>query len=213
MDGRMSELAIIDYGMGNLRSVQKAIERVGGKARILSRPVDLLKFSGVILPGVGSFPAAARRLRRRGWVKPIKEAAEIIPLLGICLGLQLFFESSQEGEPARGLGLLEGEVVRFPPGVKVPHMGWNQLRFPRSHPIFAGLDQGTFVYFVHSYYPRLIDSSATTATTDYGVKFASAVSRDNLVGVQFHPEKSQAAGLKILANFLRLAGRGKNSAR
>jgi len=200
----MSELAIIDYGMGNLRSVQKAIERVGGEARIVSRPLDLLEFSGVILPGVGSFPAAARRLRRRGWIKPIKEAAERIPFLGICLGLQLFFQRSDEGEPARGLGLLEGEVVRFPPEVKVPHMGWNQLRFPLPHPIFAGLDQETFVYFVHSYYPRVKDASATAATTDYGVQFASAVAKGNLVGVQFHPEKSQAAGLKILGNFLRM---------
>jgi imidazole glycerol-phosphate synthase subunit HisH len=200
----MSELAIIDYGMGNLRSVQKAIERVGGEARIVSRPLDLLEFSGVILPGVGSFPAAVRQLRRRGWIKPIKEAAERIPLLGICLGLQLFFQRSEEGESARGLGLLEGEVVRFPPAVKVPHMGWNQLRFPRPHPIFAGLDQETFVYFVHSYYPRVKDASTMAAITDYGVQFTSAVAKGNLVGVQFHPEKSQATGLKILGNFLRM---------
>ena len=127
------------------------------------------------------------------------------------LGLQLFFESSQEGTSARGLGLLEGEVVRFPRRVRIPHMGWNQLRFPCPHPIFAGLDQDTYVYFVHSYYPRLNDSSATAATTTYGIRFASAVARGNLLGVQFHPEKSQATGLKILANFLRLTRRTKSS--
>ncbi len=200
----MKKLAIIDYGMGNLRSVQKAIERLGGKAEILTRPEELLKFSGVVLPGVGSFPAAAERLRENQWIEPIREAAVRRPFLGICLGLQLFFESSEEGEAAEGLGLLKGGVTRFPAGVRIPHMGWNRLKLKRSHPIFDGIGNGEYVYFVHSYYPAPADPAVTAATTDYGIEFASAVAKDNLVGVQFHPEKSQAVGLRILENFLKM---------
>jgi glutamine amidotransferase len=200
-------LAIVDYQMGNLRSVQKGFEKVGQPATITSDPAELAKASKVVLPGVGAFGDCMAELRRRGLVEPLREAiAAGKPFLGICLGLQLLFEVGHEGGRHEGLGVLPGEVVRFdlPAGFKVPHMGWNELRVVRRPPILDGLDEGTHVYFVHSYYVVPRDAGVVAATTDYGGPFCSMIWRENLYATQFHPEKSQAAGLKILAGFAAL---------
>lgn len=200
-------IAIIDYGMGNLRSVQKGFEKVGHQATITNDPADIRDAAKVILPGVGAFPDAMHELQRRELVEPVREAvAAGKPFLGICLGLQLLFEVGWEGGRHEGLGILPGEVVRFqvPPEYKVPHMGWNQLAIRRRAPILEGLDDGAYVYFVHSYYvsPRERDVIATE--TDYPEPFTSMIWRDNLYATQFHPEKSQADGLRILRNFAEL---------
>ncbi len=200
-------IAIIDYGMGNLRSVEKALEALGASASILSSPGPLEDYSAVILPGVGAFGDAMRNLTEQKWDKSIRKAAEGgKPLLGICLGLQLLFTRSEEGGSHRGLGLLPGQVVKLPSTVRVPHMGWNRIRFPKTSALFRGVSEGAYVYFVHSYYVAPEDPAAVAAVTDYGVEFASAVSRENIYGLQFHPEKSQAVGLKILENFLKIIG-------
>jgi imidazole glycerol-phosphate synthase subunit HisH len=197
-------IAIIDYGMGNLRSVQKGFEKVGHTAVVTSDPEIIRSASKVVLPGVGAFGDAMDELRRRKLVEPVKEAiAESKPFLGICLGLQLLFEVSYEGGQHEGLGILPGEVVRFdlPRKYKVPHMGWNELEIRRPAPVLAGLRSGTHVYFVHSYYGVPRNREDTAAETIYGNAFTSVVWRNNLFATQFHPEKSQADGLKILRNF------------
>lgn len=199
-------IAIIDYGMGNLRSVEKALEALGASSAILSSPGSLEEYSAVILPGVGAFGDAMRNLAEYKWDELIRGTIkEGKPFLGICLGLQLLFTQSEEGGSHRGLDLLPGKVVRLPSSVRVPHMGWNQLNFPKVSGLFRGVPEGAFVYFVHSYYAVPEDPATVAATTDYGVKFASAIARDNIFGFQFHPEKSQAVGLRILGNFLELA--------
>src|SRR5688572_15770352 len=201
-------IAIIDYGMGNLRSVQKGFERVGHAAAITSDPAVLAAADKVVLPGVGAFGDAMQELGRRELVEPVKEAIESgKPFLGICLGLQLLFEVGHEGGRHEGLGVLSGEVVRFevPPECKVPHMGWNQLAIRRPSPLLAGLADGTHVYFVHSYYVVPADPSVIAAETSYPAPFTSMVWRGNLYATQFHPEKSQADGLKMLKNFAELA--------
>jgi imidazole glycerol-phosphate synthase subunit HisH len=200
-------IAIIDYQMGNLRSVQKGFERVGHSATITSDPDVLAAADKVVLPGVGAFEDAMAELRRRGLVEPIRAAVDGgKPFLGICLGLQLLFDVGYEGGKHEGLGLLRGDVVRFEldPGYKVPHMGWNSIAMRRPAPIFGGLADGTYCYFVHSYYVVPHDEGVVTATSEYGRGFCSAVWRDNLFATQFHPEKSQADGLRMLKNFAEL---------
>jgi glutamine amidotransferase len=200
-------IAIIDYGMGNLRSVQKAFERIGHSATITNDPAMLAEAKKVILPGVGAFRDAIAALRERHLVEPIRAAVNSRkPFLGICLGLQLLFDRSFEDGQYEGLGIVAGDVVRFevPPEYKVPHMGWNQLQFRRQPPIFTGLEEGAHVYFVHSYYVVPQDQSVVATETDYAKPFCSSIWRDNLFATQFHPEKSQSAGLKILKNFAEL---------
>jgi len=200
-------IAIVDYGMGNLRSVQKGFERVGHAATITNDPDVIAQAGKVVLPGVGAFPDAIGELRRRGMVKPIVDTIEAgKPFLGICLGLQLLFEVGWEGGRHEGLGVLAGEVVRFevPSEYKVPHMGWNQIAIRKPAPLLEGLADGAHVYFVHSYYVVPADRGVIATETDYPDPFTSMIWRDNLYATQFHPEKSQADGLRILKNFAEL---------
>lgn len=206
-------IGIIDYGMGNLRSVQKALEHLDVEARILTSPNEIADVSGVILPGVGAFRDAISELVRHDFVNAIKDVvAEEKPLLGICLGQQLLFETSYEEGTYEGLGILAGDVVRFEPepGLKIPHMGWNALSLQGESPLFEGLASGDYVYFVHSYYVRPQDETVIAATTQHGSQtFVSAVASGNLFATQFHPEKSQRIGLHLLENFANLVGREK----
>jgi len=198
-------IAIVDYGMGNLCSVHKALERVGASPLVADSPGELRRADKIVIPGVGAFGDAMREMEKRGLSAPVKEAAARGKiLLGICLGLQIFFEKSEESPGVGGLGLFPGEVKRFVTHLKVPHMGWNQLRKRRRPPILHGIEDGAFVYFVHSYYVTPEKAEDIAATTDYALEFASCVWRGNLYGVQFHPEKSQAVGLKLLENFVKL---------
>lgn len=197
-------ITIIDYGMGNLRSVQKACEFLGEKAEITSDPQDIKTASKLILPGVGAFGDAMKHLAQRGLTRPIKEKANSgTPLLGICLGMQLLFDRSFEHGETEGLKLVPGEVVEFVlPSLKVPHMGWNALH-ARQNPLFdAGDDQ--YVYFVHSFYASDVPEENVIATSDYGINFVAAVQKDNVFGLQFHPEKSGEAGLSMLKRFAKL---------
>ena len=197
-------IAIIDYQMGNLRSVQKGFERVGHSATITSDPAVLAQAEKIVLPGVGAFGDAMSELRRRDLVGPIRQAIDAAkPFLGICLGLQLLFDVGHEGGRHEGLGVLRGEVVRFnlPHELKVPHMGWNELLIRRRPPALNGLAEGTHVYFVHSYFVVPQDASVVATETDYGGRFCSSIWRDNIFATQFHPEKSQSDGLAILKNF------------
>jgi len=197
-------IAIVDYGMGNLRSVQKAFVRVGYEAAITSSPQRIEAASGVVLPGVGAFGEAMTNLEQAGLVSVLRRAAAERPFMGICLGQQLLFEHSEEMGSHAGLGVLPGRVLRFRGPLKVPHMGWNRVHIARPSPLFSGVTDGDFAYFVHSYYVAPSDPALILARTDYGVSFASIVGRDRLFGLQFHPEKSQAFGLTLLANFARL---------
>lgn len=203
-------IAIIDYGIGNLRSVEKAFLHVGGDARLTSDPAVVRSAHGVVVPGVGAFGACALGLRNGGFEALALETARSgKPLLGICVGMQLLFDSSEEMGQHAGLGLLPGQVLRFRDGMvdaagqrlKVPQIGWNQLWHDGSDPLLAGVADGSFAYFVHSYYCAPSERSDVVATTDYGFDYASIVRRDNLWGVQFHPEKSHTVGLQILRNF------------
>jgi glutamine amidotransferase len=198
-------IVIIDYGMGNLRSVQKAIEAVGSAAEITSDPHRVAQASKVILPGVGAFADAMAELRRTGLGEAFREAVHKgKPCLGVCLGLQLLFDTSTEDGEHVGLGLLPGRVVRFParPGLKVPHMGWNTLRIKKPAPLLAGLPAEPSVYFVHSYHAVAAVEDDIAAESDYPEPFAAVVWRDNLTACQFHPEKSQTTGLAMYANFV-----------
>ena len=200
-------IAIIDYEMGNLRSVQKALERVGHSAVITSDPAVLADAEKIVLPGVGAFCDAIAALRERKLVEPIRAAIEQgKPFLGICLGLQMLFDKGYEDGEHEGLGILPGEVVRFkvPAEFKVPHMGWNQVQFRTRPPIFEGIEDGEHFYFVHSYYVVPRDKTVIATETEYAQPFCSSVWRDRLFAVQFHPEKSQAAGLRVLKNFAEL---------
>ena len=202
-------LAVIDYGAGNLRSVVHALANLGvSDLRIARGPQDLAGAERIILPGVGAFGAGMDQLRAQGLVKPIQDAAAAgIPILGICLGMQYLFESSDEMGQHEGLGLLPGRVTRFPElaGLKVPHMGWNQIDAVRESPLLGGVEPGSYAYFVHSYYCVPRDAADLLLTSTHGFPFAAAVQHGNLVGVQFHPEKSQRTGLQILANFMEFA--------
>ncbi len=202
-------IAIIDYGMGNLRSVQKGFERVGCEAVVTGDPKVVLEAERIVLPGVGAFPDCMRNLEQGGFVEPIlKVLSDGRPFLGICLGLQLLFTESEEFGIHKGLNVIPGRVVRFPEGMsegeeelKVPHMGWNQLSIKRCPPAFNGISDGTNFYFVHSFYVQPEDSSVVATTTSYGIEFCSSIWKDNIVATQFHPEKSQEKGLSILRNF------------
>ncbi len=207
-------IAIIDYGMGNLRSVQKAFERVGFEALVTSDPRQLLQADRVVLPGVGAFRDCIRNLEQGGFVEPIlRVIAEGRPFLGICLGLQLLFSESTEFGLHKGLGVIPGQVVRFPDGMTeageklpVPHMGWNQISLRGDPSLFSGVADQSNVYFVHSYYVKPNDPAVVAATCSYGLSFCAAIRRDNLVATQFHPEKSQAVGLTMLKNFAEMKG-------
>ena len=197
-----ARIAILDYGMGNLRSVEKALEQVGATATITSDAAEVRGADGVILPGVGAFPRAMERVRELGLDELIAERRGAgVPILGICLGLQLLFESTTELGGAAGIGLLRGEVAELDAdGLKVPHIGWSPVRWERESPLTAGIDSETPFYFVHSFAPRSA-AAELLGTAAYGARFACAAERDNVFGVQFHPEKSSPAGLRLLSNF------------
>ena len=202
-------IQIVDYGMGNLRSVQKAFERLSVPAAICNNPAELADCDRLVLPGVGAFRDAIAELRRQGFVEPIQEHLSAgKPFLGICLGLQLLFDVSYEDGTWEGLGIIPGKVVRFPEDsqLKVPHMGWNKVAAAPGCPLFAGIPAESFFYFVHSYYVVPHDERVVAGRTDYGVQFASVVQQGNLFATQFHPEKSQAYGLQLLKNFAELRG-------
>ena len=199
-------IAIIDYGMGNLRSVQKAFEAVGHAAEVTCDPATIRRADRVILPGVGAFADAAAELKRTGLGEAFREAvARGVPCLGVCLGLQLLFDWSEEDGRHEGLGLLPGKVVRFEhkPGLKIPHMGWNTLKALRPAPLLEGIGPEPSVYFVHSYHAEADNPADVAATSDHGGPFTAMVWRDNLCACQFHPEKSQKVGLAMYANFAR----------
>ncbi len=194
-------IAIINYGVGNLRSVYNALNKVGAEARITSDPEEIKKSSAIVFPGVGAFKSAIDRLRSKEYEFPD------VPKLGICLGMQLFATKSFENGVHEGLNYIPGEVIRFPKFVgKIPHMGWNELKIRRESEIFDGIEDGSMFYFVHSYYLKT-DEKFVVAETEYGIKFASAVESGDCFGVQFHPEKSGDIGLKILKNFVQIARR------
>ena len=200
-------VAIIDYGAGNLRSVEQAVEFLGGKAVRTRDEQSILSADHVILPGVGAFGSAMEKLEQYELVPVIKEVVrQQIPLLGICLGLQLFFEESEESPDVPGLGILEGRVIRIPdaPGLKVPQIGWNALHLQNSGRLFEGIPEKTCVYFVHSYYLQAKDEQIVKAVTDYGVRIHASTEQGNVFACQFHPEKSGQWGLKILENFLKI---------
>lgn len=202
-------IAIIDYDAGNIKSVEKALQYLGEEAVITRDAGEILMADKVILPGVGAFGDAMEKLNRYGLVPVIHEVVEKgIPFLGICLGLQLMFESSEEAPGVEGLGLLKGKIVRIPEGdgLKVPHMGWNSLSFPKEGRLFAGIPENSYVYFVHSYYLQA-EEDIVTATVEYGVTIHASVEKGNVFACQFHPEKSSHTGLTILKNFVELKGR------
>jgi glutamine amidotransferase len=198
-------IAVVDYGMGNLRSVSKAIERVAPRAevRVTAVPQEILSSDRVVVPGQGAMPDCMRQLAASGAREAVIDAARAKPFLGICIGLQMLFERGEEGDTP-GLGLLGGEVPRFRlTGLKIPHMGWNEVVQSRPHALWSEIPDASRFYFVHSYYPAPRDATLTAATTVYGRPFTCAVARDNIFAVQFHPEKSQSAGLQLLSNFVR----------
>jgi glutamine amidotransferase len=198
-------IAVVDYGMGNLRSVSKAIEQVAPHAdvRVTARPQDILSADKVVVPGQGAMRDCMRQLAESGAREAVVEAARAKPFLGICIGLQMLFEHGEEGDTP-GLALLPGEVPRFRlQGLKIPHMGWNEVVQARPHALWAGIADASRFYFVHSYYPAPREPALTAATTVYGRPFTCAIARDNIFAVQFHPEKSQSAGLQLLSNFVR----------
>ncbi|MCS7172870.1 MAG: imidazole glycerol phosphate synthase subunit HisH [Armatimonadetes bacterium] len=191
-------VAVVDYGAGNLRSVLRALEYVGFRTRLVARPEELEGEEGIVLPGVGAFGPAMHRLREAGFVDALRVAVERNRwLVGLCLGMQLLFEESEEEGRHEGLGLLQGRVVRLPAGLKVPHMGWNTLEFARPSPVTAAIRPGSHVYFVHSYY-ALAEASQVVAWTEYGVRIPAIVAFGRVVGFQFHPEKSGQVGLALL---------------
>lgn len=195
-------IAIIDYGMGNLRSVAKGFEKMGIDVRVTSDPQVVDDAPGIVLPGVGAFSDAMHNLIEMGMVEVIHRAVEKgKPFLGICLGLQLLFESSEEWRTSEGLGVFPGRVRRLPPGLKIPHMGWNTITVENPCPLFTGMPDNAAFYFVHSYYVEPADPSLSACTTGYGIEFTSVVARENVFGIQFHPEKSSALGLRILQKF------------
>lgn len=198
-------IRIIDYGMGNLRSVQKAFERLGYSSEITSDPDSVIDADRIVLPGVGAFGDAMEKLRSLNLIEPIQDHVRRgRPFLGICLGLQLLFDESEENGIHQGLSLLRGRVISFQPtlGIKVPHMGWNALRILRPCPLFAEVPNGAFVYFVHSFYAVPDQPEIVAAEADYPTPFAAAIHSENVYATQFHPEKSQKLGLKILENFV-----------
>jgi glutamine amidotransferase len=210
-------IAVIDYGMGNLRSVQKALEKTGHAALVTSSPQAIGDAGALVLPGVGAFKDCIRSLEKLNLIDPIVQSVKSgKPFLGICLGLQVLFTESEEFGTTPGLNLIPGKVVRFAqddtPGaerLKIPHMGWNTVSLRGQAPAFSGIEDGSFFYFVHSYYVVPEDPSVIAATTGYGMEFTSSIQKDNIVACQFHPEKSQGVGLRLLQNFGAWAGEGK----
>jgi len=203
-------IAIVDYGMGNLRSVQRAFEYVGAEAIVTAHRETIESASAVVLPGVGAFGKAMSNLEQEGLTDVIRQViAQGRPFLGICLGLQLLFEDSEEMGQHKGLGILGGKVRRFEVNLKVPQIGWNQIHIQRASPLLEGVADGSYAYFVHSYYVVPADPDIVLATTDYEIDYASIIGQDNAFGIQFHPEKSQSVGLRILRNFTALIERGE----
>lgn len=204
-------VAIIDYDAGNIKSVEKAVAAYGKDVAVTRDADTILSAEHVILPGVGSFGDAMEKLHNYGLVDVIKKVVEKkTPFLGICLGLHLLFESSEESEGTEGLGILPGKIVRIPDGedLKIPHIGWNSLSFPNRGRLFEGVPENSYVYFVHSYYLQAEDEEIVTAVTDYGITIHASVEKDNVFACQFHPEKSSETGMKILKNFLDISGEG-----
>lgn len=198
-------ITIVDYRLNNLRSLENTFRRLGYETRVTSRPEDILAAERLVLPGVGAFPQAMANLRDQGLADPLIDSVRRgVPILGVCLGFQLLFTSSEEFGPHQGLGLLAGHVARLPGGVRIPHMGWNQLHLVREDPLVAGIEDSSFVYFVHSYRAIPADPHIVIASTDYGVDFPSLVGSGNVRATQFHPEKSQHVGERILRNFAEL---------
>jgi glutamine amidotransferase len=206
----MTTVAVIDYGMGNIRSVSKALEYAGGgeaRVQVSYDPERILHAEHVVFPGVGALRDCMSELHRLELDDVIRECARSRPFLGICLGMQALLDSSEENDGTLGLGIIPGQVPRFPAAaggerLKIPHMGWDRVHQARAHALWEGIAQDSYFYFVHSYYVAPSDAAVIAATTDYGVAFAAALARGNIFAVQFHPEKSQQAGLKLLANFL-----------
>lgn len=198
----MADVAIVDYGVGNLRSVEKAFAATGHSAIVTSDPKELLKASRLVLPGVGAFGACMSALRDYGLAELVVERAhEAVPLLGVCVGMQMLFDESDEFGKTNGLGLIRGHVRRFSHELVVPQVGWNRIHQRRQHSLFADVDDDAFCYFVHSYFCEPENEDVVFGSTEYGINYASVIAKDNVCGVQFHPEKSQAVGLKMLANF------------
>jgi len=204
----MVRIAIVDYGVGNLHSIRRGLEIAGAQTKITHEPAEIAAADAIVLPGVGAFKSAMQELGANlDIIRQVVSAGR--PLLGICLGMQLLLTWSEEGGHAEGLGLIPGKVVKLPRIQKVPHMGWNSLKIEREHPFLAGIQSGTHVYFVHSYFVRPEDEVAVLATTTYGIEFPSVVVRGPVIGTQFHPEKSSGAGLQMLRNFVGIAGSKK----
>ncbi len=211
----VGSIVVVDYGVGNLRNVYKALEAVGAPVQVATRPDEMDGAAGIVLPGVGAFGDAAANLRSAGFETPILDAvAASTPLLGICVGMQLLFDESEEMGHHRGLGIIPGKVIRFHGDMrgadgrplKIPQIGWNQLHHAGNDPLLVGVPDGAYAYFVHSYYCAPEKPDYIVATTDFGIDYASVVRRGNVWGVQFHPEKSQAVGLRILRNFVGIVG-------
>jgi glutamine amidotransferase len=199
-------VAVVNYGVGNLRSIRKGLEKSGAQVQITHKSADLRDADAIVLPGVGAFAPAVKNMA------PISDvAAEAMnngkPILGVCLGLQLLFTRSSEGGSIRGLDFISGDVVKLPESVKTPQMGWNTIDFAKSHPLLDGVKDHSYVYFVHSYYPQPTDPDVIVTTTEYGVRFPSMVAKKNLFATQFHPEKSSKTGLMMLKNFVRIVKR------
>jgi glutamine amidotransferase len=199
-------VAVVNYGVGNLRSISKGLEKSGAQVQVTHNPTDLRNADAIVLPGVGAFAPAVKNM------EPITDVvAEATkngkPILGICLGLQLLFTRSSEGGSIKGLNFISGKVVKLPDYVKIPQMGWNTIDFSRFHPILDGVEDHSYVYFVHSYYPQPTVSDVVVTTTDYGIRFPSMVAKKNLFATQFHPEKSSQTGLKLLKNFVGIVKR------
>ena len=201
-------IGVIDYGAGNLRSVCNSLKKLSVNSKLIRSPEDIKDISSIIFPGVGSFGDSSEQLKKQRLFDPIKSwLKEDRPFLGICIGFQMLFEKSDESPNSDGFGIIPGKVVRFPEEnpLKVPHMGWNEIKFKKSSdPIWQGIKTSTHFYFVHSYYPEPLESNSVSSITSYGLEFASSVRRGNIFGTQFHPEKSQTAGLKLISNFLKL---------
>jgi glutamine amidotransferase len=207
-------IAIVDYGMGNLRSVEKALERIGQSVRVTGEAATISSAEGIVLPGVGAFRACMANLDRLGLLPVLRNVLQRgTPFLGICLGMQILFSESEEFGPVPGLGIFPGRVVRFDgeavEGLRIPHMGWNALRRRSDSPALVGVEDGEYAYFVHSYYVVPEDPALIATETPYGVSFASSVARGSIFACQFHPEKSQAVGLRILANFGAMVARAQ----
>lgn len=196
-------ITIIDYGAGNLFSVKKALEYFGASVIISNDPSNILEARGLVLPGVGAFGWGMKLIEEKKLCRVLKEAVDRgVPLLGVCLGLQLLFEGSEESPEVKGLGLIKGRVKRLPDSLPLPHIGWNQVKIIRDTPIFKGIKNDSFFYFVHSYYGEPSNKDSICGITDYGIEFPSVICQDNIFAVQFHPEKSSVDGLRVYKNFL-----------